>query len=146
MGFDFKNQTAVIWDEGTERFSVTNLPLVCRTVAAVLSHPDKTANKYIYVRSFTTSMNEILATLEKITGKTWIKSHTSSEKELKEGQELVQKGEIQHGLGKIISANVYGKGYDGDLDEKGVVFNKELGLPDENLEDTIKAVLAEVKA
>lgn len=146
VGFNLKEHTAVIWDEGTERFSTSTLPFVGRAVAAVLSHPEKTANKYIYVRGFTTNGNEILAGLEKITGKTWAKSHTSSQKELKEGQELLKKGEIMPGIGKMICANVYGKGYGGDFDKDAVVFNKEIGLPDEDLEESLRAVLAEVNA
>jgi len=59
---------------------------------------------------------------------------------------LVQKGEFMQGVGKLIGANVFGKGYGGDFDKLGEVFNKELGLPDENLEDSIKAVLAEINA
>lgn len=71
LGFDLKNKTARIFDYGDTPFSTSTLSLVGETVAKVLSaeYLEDTKNKVVYVESRTTTQNEVLAGLQKITGK-----------------------------------------------------------------------------
>lgn len=111
-------------------------------MVAVLAHPNLTANKNVHIRSVTTSGNDILAALERVTGKEWTKCQTTSEKERKEGQEMLARGETEGALGKMIRALIYEDGHGSDFDASEHVFNHDLGLPDkEDLDTVIREVI-----
>lgn len=92
------------------------------------------------MRSITTTGNELLAVFEKITGgEAWTKEYTTNEKELKEGKDLLAKGETEAGMFKLIRVVLFGEDYGGDFDASAHVWNKELGLPEgEDLESIVR--------
>ena len=69
LGFDLKTKTARVYDEGKHDMDVTLLSDVGDAVAAILKHPEETANRYVYINTFYTSQSTILTTLEKQLGK-----------------------------------------------------------------------------
>ncbi|KAG9228733.1 hypothetical protein BJ875DRAFT_226777 [Amylocarpus encephaloides] len=93
FGFsNVKDRSAVIYDGGDRPFSTTNVNQVANAVVAVLSKPEETINKYLFVDSFTTTQNEILRALEKASGK-WQVKESMTEAALRKGKELVVKGD-----------------------------------------------------
>ncbi|KAF4343501.1 hypothetical protein FBEOM_2527 [Fusarium beomiforme] len=71
MGFDIKNRSAIIYDEGKEYFTGTTLEGIGQSVVGVLQHPEETANRHVKVLSIKTCQNELLGAFQKGTGSQW---------------------------------------------------------------------------
>jgi hypothetical protein len=98
--------------------------------------PEKTANKYMFIDSFTVSQNQVLASLEKATCEKWEVKHVDAEEEKKIGLEKMSKGDFSGAISLLqyISC-VDGHGanylqYEESADEL-------LSLPKENLDDVV---------
>ncbi|TVY45925.1 Isoflavone reductase-like protein [Lachnellula occidentalis] len=141
VGFNINTHEALIMDGGNRPFSATNLSQIGNAVVAVLSKPDETANQFIYVDSFTATQNEILAELEKATGKKWTVTESTTEAAAKEGQELFSKGDFS-GLLLLLKTIMLGEGYGSDFTKDASLANEKLGLPKQGLAETVAALAA----
>jgi len=141
LGFDIENSTATIYDGGDNYFTATSLPVIGEGVAAVLAHPAETANRYVTIDSVYTTQNNILAAFEKVTGKKWTTKHVSSTEAIPEGQAKVKQGDFS-GFRNLVLSVTYGKGFGGDMRESPSYANKLLGLKEDNLEETVRAVVS----
>lgn len=147
IGFDLKNQTALIHDSGNVKFHTTTLAHAGLAIAGALADP-RSANRYIYVASFYTSQNEILASLEKATGNKWKTEHTTSAAELKKGQELLAKGDFSGFAPAICGVQYSGEDW-ADYGKKPYeLWNDELGLPKVNIgmDEVVKGVVEASKS
>ncbi len=145
MGYDIMRQKATIWDSGEIRFSVTTHPRVAASVVQVFSRVKETANKYLYISSFETSMNEILASLEKATGgQKWEVTHVSSEEEIIHGREALLRGDFM-GAGKLALAASFKGGLGADFASEETLANEMIGLPKEDLDIVIAEVAKSAK-
>jgi hypothetical protein len=131
----------LIFDGGNRAFSATNLSQVGNAVVAVLSKPEETANQFIYIDSFTTTQNEILAKLEKATGEKWKITESTTEEAKAEGQALFARGDYS-GLLLLLKAIFLGEGYGSDFTKDAVLGNEKLGLPNQDLVSTVTALAA----
>jgi hypothetical protein len=131
----------LIFDGGNRAFSATNLSQVGNAVVAVLSKPEETANQFIYIDSFTTTQNEILAELEKATGEKWKVTESTTEEAKAEGQALFARGDYS-GLLLLLKAIFLGEGYGSDFTKDAVLGNEKLGLPNQDLVSTVTALAA----
>ena len=138
MGYNAADKTALIVDSGNEPFTGTNLPTIGLAVVSVLQHLPETANKFLNISSFTTTQNEILSIFEQETGSKWTVTKLKSEDIQKEGDEKLAKGDFSsfvNFLRVLILAD--GKGQARTTPQA----NDLLGLPKEDLKETIKAAL-----
>ncbi|KAF0634682.1 hypothetical protein FPSE5266_11206 [Fusarium pseudograminearum] len=71
MGFDIKNQSAIIYDQGKEYFTGTTLQGIGKSVVGVLQNPAETANRTVKVVSIKTCQNELLEAFQNKTGSQW---------------------------------------------------------------------------
>jgi hypothetical protein len=131
----------LIFDGGNRAFSATNLSQVGNAVVAVLSKPEETANKFIYIDSFTATQNEILSELEKATGEKWKVTESTTEEAKAEGKASFAKGDFS-GLLLLLKAIFLGEGYDSDFTKDAVLDNEKLGLPNQDLVSTVTALAA----
>ncbi|KAL7620316.1 hypothetical protein AAE478_009310 [Parahypoxylon ruwenzoriense] len=92
MGFDVKQQSAIIYDDGTEEFTGTTLEGIGQAVVGVLKHPDETANRFVKARSIQTCQNQLLDAFQRVTGQAWEVQHTSTKDLLKSGRNKHQSG------------------------------------------------------
>lgn len=99
---------------------------------------EQSANKYVFIASFTTTQNETLKVFEKLTGEKWKVEQVSSKPVQKEGLEKLGKGDYSV-AGQLIQAAIFSD--EGLADVSKRVWNEKLGLPKESLEDTLKAAL-----
>jgi uncharacterized protein YbjT (DUF2867 family) len=141
LDFDLKNHSVTVWDDGNTRFSTTNLATVGRYVAAALKHPEETANKYIFVQSFSTTQNEVIALLEKHSGKTWAKKHTTVAQGVKDAAAAFEKGDYETGVLIGLRSVIYGSEYSRDFAKKETYLSPVLGLPLEDVDTAVKEVL-----
>jgi len=139
-GFYLQSNSATIYDDGNQPASVTTLSSVGQAVAGILSKPRETANKRIYVASFTPSQNEILAVLEEVTGKKWTTNKISIQDAKVQGFEKIGKGDMS-GFAGILMSSTYGPACGNDFRKNATLSNELLGLPKEDLKTVTKAVV-----
>ncbi|KAK4696269.1 hypothetical protein P7C71_g1626, partial [Lecanoromycetidae sp. Uapishka_2] len=134
LGFNHSNHHATLWDQGHGRFETTALSTIGSAVAAILSHPEKYGNEYLYVNSFTTSQAEIFAALKKASGgKEWTVEERSADAYIQGGKEKWAKGEIE-GVYDLIFGTTFKGGYGGEYSAIRKISNQELGIEEDNLE------------
>ena len=71
MGFDVAARSAIIYDDGMERFTGTTLEGIGQSVLGVMQHPKETANRFLKVRSIHTCQNDLLDAFQSATGQQW---------------------------------------------------------------------------
>ena len=152
LGFDLKNHTAKIFDGGKGVFSTTALPTIGLAVARSLKAVDETANKFVYVSSFETTQLEILASVEKATGKKFTVTDIQTDQQLAAAQELIKQGQhipaVMTQLLVIFYAcgpNGEDGGYGSDFSKDGELANKLLGLEPGNLDELVAKAVKEVQ-
>lgn len=106
----------------------------------MLKHPEETANKYLQVASFVTTQNEVLSLLKEETGTKWTVEKKNTADSQKLANEKLAKGDYS-AFGDYLKAILLGDGK-GTSPKESELANKELGLPKEDLRETVKAVLA----
>ncbi|KAF9893252.1 hypothetical protein FE257_011682 [Aspergillus nanangensis] len=109
MGFDTSRCSAVIYDSGTEKFTGTTLEGIGQAVVGVLQHPEKTANRFVKVRSIMTCQNELLEAFQYITGKRWDVQHASAQALMESGKRKFQAGESGWVL-ELVVAQLFDEG------------------------------------
>ncbi|CAM1507775.1 Fc.00g046230.m01.CDS01 [Cosmosporella sp. VM-42] len=156
FSFNVPSRTAYIHRPGyhNHRFSCSTLSLVAHAIARSLLAENSSfvTNRYIHVRSFTASQDEILKSLEDATRpfdedrgrdhQEWKIIHVNLEDKVIEAQQMLAQGEVS-GLGWMLSKAIYEAG--GDFDEEGLVMNEILGIESrENIERVVKRAVAEL--
>ncbi|OAL38294.1 hypothetical protein AYO20_02353 [Fonsecaea nubica] len=141
LGFDLKKREALIWDDGACRFSTTTLSTVGQAVVKTLQHPDETANRFVYVASFTLSLNDILEALEKSSASRWTVVRTSGEDEIEAGQQSLRDGDLASAVPRLVRAGWYTRGRGGNYGDERELDNALLALPRENLDAVVSEVL-----
>jgi hypothetical protein len=128
MGFDLKEHKAIILNQGNNPWSTTTFGSIGLAVKNAMLIPEKTANKYMFINSFTVSQNQVLASLEKATGKKWEVTHVDAEELKKIGLEKMSKGDFSGAISLIRYMNcVDGHGGNYILYEESA--NELLSLP-----------------
>jgi hypothetical protein len=139
-GFDLPNHKAMIYDDGDQHFSTSTVPLIANAVAKILLQPDATLNRYVYISSFTTTQNKILAMLEKYSSVQWEVARVSSKAKIEEAREAFKNGEEVAAASRLLILAVqYTAGNGSDF--TGRDSNEDLGLPRENMDDIVKRAL-----
>lgn len=139
LKFNVKKRKAYIIDGGDIKFSASNLDFIAKAVVKILQAPDETANKILYIHSHYVTQNEVLASLEKATGERWEKIPQNSEDELKRERPGVLAGDRD---AAEVTVAVWGL-IASDWKDKEEFANKTLGLQEEDLDETIRKVVAE---
>lgn len=110
---------------------------MCQVVVGNLSKPAATANKSVYITSFTPTQNEILAILEAETEEKWnVEKITTADAKV-QGFETLRKGDMSRVVG-IIMASTYDPANGNDFTKKAVLSNALLGLPKKGFQDCDK--------
>ncbi|KAF2257081.1 isoflavone reductase family protein-like protein CipA [Trematosphaeria pertusa] len=138
LGLNAASKTATLIDEGKAPFVATNLRQIGLALIKVLEKPELTKNTYVYVKSFETTQQDVLAAAEKITGAKWTVNKITSKELLERGSAKLKNSDFS-GVPDLIKGAVfneagYGKNPVGDWNEK-------LGLEKEDFEASIKAAL-----
>jgi len=142
FGFALRKKTATIYDSGNEPFTATTLANIGKAVAAALKRPEETKNRWVQINSIKTTQNELLATLEGETGKTWEKTTVSTEDVLADAKEKMKNGDFGGGFVGILVTQLFQEGAGRAItDGKD---NGLLGVPQERLDAVVQRVLTEV--
>ncbi|CAM1501421.1 Fc.00g105830.m01.CDS01 [Cosmosporella sp. VM-42] len=130
------------WDGGNKRFTLINEKQLSQAVVSVLEHPKETSNQYIYVYSVETSQNEILESLEEVTGTKWSVNSTTTEEQVSGGMKKLNAGDFS-GAFALVRATCYGNspGVQANYTKLPNLANKVLGLKIDTVQNTVKRVL-----
>lgn len=147
-GFDFKERTLVLFDDGDVVINTTTWPQCGRAIAHLLSLkelPNDEGNKSptisqfrnsaVYVSSFELSQRDMFESVKRVTGTTdadWTITHESAEQRWKECQVSVKEGNWSM-FTKMLYSRMFIPG--SDIAYKSELHNDLLGLPVENLDE-----------
>lgn len=111
------------------------------SVVSVLRNPMQTANQYLLIGSFTVMQRDILAALEEVTGSKWTVSYCDSEDTRQTGWKLVQAGNPQEGIPKVIQGSLFNDNNDLAIDKERFA-NVLLNLPEVDMGEYVKSLVA----
>jgi len=134
LAFNVPKATAEIFDGGDVKWSASTLAQIGKAVVGVLRKPEETRNKMLYMQSFCVSQNEVLAELEKVSGKKFKDEQLSSEEYIKGKKDAVDKGD-RDATEQMVA--VLGLTRANWTREKEFA-NDLLGLKEENLAEVVK--------
>jgi hypothetical protein len=141
LGFNIKERKATIFDGGDVPFSGSTLKQIGKGLVAMLSTPElveESANKYVYITSFTVTQNELLRRFEKLTGDKWTVEHVKTDPIHQESTEKFKKGD-RSAIGALIQTAVFSDEKLADFSDRA--WDQKLGLPREDLDETLAALL-----
>ena len=140
MGFDMKEHKVTMFNQGNDKWSTTKLDSIGLAVKNAMLIPEKTANKYIFVDSFTVSQSDVLASLERLTSQKWDVTQVNAEEQKKAGVEKMSKGDFSGAMSLIRYINCV-DGHGGNYAEYEESANTLLSLPSQTLDEALKEVL-----
>lgn len=154
-GFDFKNRTVTLFDDGETKINTSTWPQVGRAVASLLSLPIRAAgedkdhclenfrNSQVYVSSFLVSQKDILESVLRVT-KTGIEDWKVNKEPVKErytgGIEAMQKGD-RLGFVRMMYSRVFFPDGVGNFETTKGTQNTLLNLPKEDIDEATKAAI-----
>jgi hypothetical protein len=137
---NFADKTATVYDNGTATFSANNLHTIALALVKVLEKPDDSKNRYVYLSGLQTTQKQILEAAEKVTGEKWTVNHKTTQELVEEGNAKIKTGDYL-GIVALIQAVTFGaKDELGNFESEGL-WNEKLGLPKDDLETSIRAVI-----
>lgn len=139
MGFDLKGHKATIYNDGNAVWSTTTFATIGLAVKNAMLIPE-TANKYIFIDSFTVSQNQVLASFGKTTGKKWEAIHVDAEEQKKVGMEKMATGDFSGAMLLIRYINCV-EGHGGNFVQYEKTANKLLSSPKENLDKLVAQIV-----
>jgi nucleoside-diphosphate-sugar epimerase len=140
LQFDVNARKAQIFDGGDIKWSATTIDTIATAVVRVLQKEDETRNRMLYIQSFCITQNEVLRSLEQVTGQHWQVEHVDSEEYIKEIKTETDRNpgdaEATENLVSVVGI------VDANWEDKDDFANSLLGLKDENLDQVVKKVMA----
>lgn len=133
-------QQCTIFDSGNTLTNFTLLSTVGEATEAILENPAETLDRYVFIKPFRATQNDVLDALAKATGQKWKVRKTTCEEESRIGREMMEHGEWA-GIGQAVMGASYSGGkYDF---AQGRQLDKILlGLPmNEDLEATVAKIV-----
>lgn len=140
MGFDLKAHKATIYNRGDDTWSTSTLATIGLAVKNAMLVPEKTANKYMFIDSFTVSQNQVVAALEKATGAKWEVTHVDAEEQKKLGMEKMAKGDFSGAMLLIRYINCV-DGHGGNYALYEGTANELLSLPKQTLDEVVAGIV-----
>jgi hypothetical protein len=140
IGFDIPSRKAVIFGDGEGSWSTTTLPSIGLAVKNSLLVPEKTSNRYIFISSFTLKQNDLLKTLEKLTGSKFDVEYVDAEAQKATAIEQLSKGDFSGAIALIRYISTV-QGYGGNYALNKPTDNELLSLPKEDFEEALTKIV-----
>lgn len=150
FGFDFKQRTVTLFNEGTTKITVTTWPQTALGLARVLALPlesasgasiSRYANSQVLVSSFAVSQRDMLDSVLRVTdGKEsdWTITHEDAKARFGRGMQMLQKGDFE-GFTIAMYSRAF---FPGDtMEHEAKVANAALELPRESLDECTKGAI-----
>jgi len=155
-GFDFRNKSLVLFDDGNTKINTSSWPQCGRAVASLLSlkiAPENEnekcttltdfKNKPAYISSFTVSQNDMFESVLRVTGdeaKDWKISKVPVKEWFQEGVAQFKAGDMM-GFAKLLYGRAFFPESSGNFGAVRGLHNDVLGLPEDNIDEFTKVAL-----
>ncbi|PSN58914.1 NAD(P)-binding protein [Corynespora cassiicola Philippines] len=140
FGNDVSSNTFTMIDGGDAVTTTSTLHQIGLTLVKVLEKADESKNQYVYVASFNLSQKEILTATEKMAGLKWTIMNVTSKDLQESGNSKLERQDFS-GIIDLIQAVAFNEAGYGDHRKIGL-WNRKLGLPEEDFEDVLRISLA----
>jgi nucleoside-diphosphate-sugar epimerase len=154
QGWNLRAGKITVWDSGDQEWEGTNIGQIAKATVACLQagRYEATANQYVFVNSFTLTQNRVIAALEKVLGKKMEIERVASSEVAEKARRDLATGEIEKiGVGYypkgavgLIACQLYNMDGLNNYSKTKGLWNERLGLEEEDLEDTVRRVVAEI--
>ncbi|KAL3490400.1 NAD(P)-binding protein [Aspergillus germanicus] len=143
LGLDYKNRTITLTNNGQGPFSTTTLANTALALNRILLSPSGSANQIVFLSDFATTQEELVQTIERLTGEKWTRKSINTAEAIPALKEAFSKGETFAGYGLINIGFTEGS-FSGHFEPAKKLRNAELGLPEKELEEVVRGALGEV--
>jgi phytoene/squalene synthetase len=142
LGFALSQYAARVYDSGDEPITATTCEAVGTAVANTLVHFKETRNRFLKIRSFETSQNEILAALEDVTSTKWDVTRLTT-REIAEGRKRkLEEEKFQEAFLDLLAVQLFedgaGRGNITELEESD---NRLLSVEEVDVRDVLKNLI-----
>ncbi len=153
FGFDLEKRELTLFDDGNERINTSTWPQCGRAIASLLSMkvlPDDAddrspclsqfKNGCVYISSFLLNQREVFESVKRVTGTTdsdWKVTSEPSENRFEDGKKELSRG-ARLGFAKLLYCRMFYPTGEGNYESKGLLHNKTLGLPNDDLDEYTK--------
>lgn len=149
LGVDIPSKTLTVYDGGDDTFEATTMEQIGRGIAGILSGKNvaETANRYVYINSFTMSQNELFKIFQHASSNAFQIEHSQKEKvyqaaEKKRISDPEMGPVFRQGILESLSMVILNYRGFNDFSTRYGLWNDRLGLPKEDAEPIIEHVLA----
>lgn len=130
VGFimNLKEKSIDLFDGGGRVYSTTSLPTIGKAVAGVLTHPEQTKNRAVYVQDTATTLKKLAAMGKKATGGDgWKENIVPIDDVLEQAWAELKKDKPDpySVLASFVKASIWGEGYGGHFEK---LDNELLGI------------------
>jgi NmrA-like family len=155
-GFDFKNKSLILYDDGDVKINTSTWPQCGRAIANLLAlkvlpdDPKDTSPclsqfkfQTVYISSFLVSQKDMFESVLRVTGgkaDDWTIRHQDSAQRYKEGVEAFQRGDLK-GFGRAMYVRGFYPDGSGNYESRRTLDNDILGLPKEDLDEYTKIAI-----
>ena len=138
LQYDLKNRKALVFDDGDVKFSATTTETIAIATVRVLQKDEETKNRMLYIQSVCVSQNEILQSLERLSGNSWERKYVPSDKYIKETQARLENNpnDVEEWENMVSVVGMVDANWEGKDD----FANHLLGLKNEDLDQVIKEI------
>jgi hypothetical protein len=143
LGLDYKNRTITLTNDGKGPFSTTTLANTALALNRILLSPAGSANQIVFLSDFATTQEELVQTIERLTGEKWTRKSINTAEAIPALKEAFNNGETFAGYGLINIGFTEGS-FSGHFEPAKKLRNAELGLPKKELEEVVREALGEV--
>ncbi|OAQ73982.1 oxidoreductase CipA-like [Pochonia chlamydosporia 170] len=125
---DTSDYQPTIYNGGDVVFNTTSLDTIANGVVAVLSHPDETKNRAVYLGDFKVSQNDLLAIAKKVApNKPWQPKHTTLDEATAEADKRLGQGVVDyHTIAPYLYRSIFDPEHGGNFKHND---NELLGVP-----------------
>ncbi|KAL4875716.1 NAD(P)-binding protein [Aspergillus karnatakaensis] len=143
LGLNYAARTITLTDDGKGPFSTTTLSSTALALNRILINPAPSANQIVFLSDFATSQEELVQTIERLTGEKWKRESINTAEVIPALKKAWDAGDHFAGYGLINIGFTKGT-FSGHFEPEKKIWNKDLGLPVNDLEGVVKGALGEV--
>jgi len=137
LQFDIEARKARILDGGEIKWSATTIETIATAVVRVLQKEDETKNRMLYIQSFCVTQNEVLKSLERVTGQSWQIENVDSDEYIREAKVRLDQRDPKARVDLVSALGLVDANWEGKDD----VANSLLGLKTEDLHQVVREVI-----
>jgi nucleoside-diphosphate-sugar epimerase len=135
--FDIEARKVRILDGGEIKWSATTIETIATAVMRVLQKEDETKNRMLYIQSFCVTQNEVLKSLERVTGQSWQVENVDSEDYIREARVRLDQRDPKAQEDLVSALGIVDANWEGKDD----FANSLLGLKTEDLDQVVRKVI-----